>query len=290
MTRATMVLDAKAGLGECPRWHAGEARLYWVDIARCEFHRFDPATGRDECRAFAPPTGCFAFRRGGGLVLGMKDGLAILEDWDAEPVPFGDQILAGKPDLRLNDGRTDAEGRFWAGSVNMVKSSRNAALYRFDQQGRVALVENDMMTCNGAAFSADGSLFMHTDTPSHALRLYDADGQHGTIANCRLFHAFPQGRGRPDGGSFDEAGHYWSALYEGGCVVRLAPDGEIVEMVTLPVPRPTMIAFGGPGRRTAYVTTARAGMDKAGLAAAPLSGAIFSFTVDTPGVAEWEFG
>lgn len=289
-TQVEMVLDARAKLGECPRWHEEEARLYWVDIARRELHRFDPATGHDEHRRFDAPVGCFAFARGGGLVLGMKDGLARLADWDADPEPFGDQVLAGQPDLRLNDGRTDAAGRFWVGSVNMAKSRRDAALYRFEPDGKATLIQNDMLTCNGAAFSADGRVFHHADTPSHALRTYRADPVAGTLWDERVLHRFPDGKGRPDGGSFDEDGFYWSALYEGGRCVRLSPEGEIVDTVTLPVPRPTMIAFGGRDRRTAFVTSARGGMDDEAIAKAPLSGAVFSFRVAVPGVPEWPFG
>ena len=289
MTQVAVALEAHAMLGECPRWHEMERRLYWVDIAQNRLHRFDPATGTDVHRTFDAPVGCFAFRAGGGLVLGMKEGLALLDHWDAAPVRFGEQVLAGKPDLRLNDGRTDSAGRFWAGSVNMAKSRADAALYRFDADGGATLIENGMMTCNGAAFSDDGTTFIHADTPSHMLRVYRADPAVGTLTDCRILHRFAEGRGRPDGGSFDEAGYYWSALFDGGRVVRLSPAGDIVETVVLPVPRPTMIAFGGDDRRTAYVTSARS-LDADGSATVPHSGAIFSFRVDVPGVPEWNFG
>ncbi len=289
MTIATMVLDAGAELGECPRWHAAERRLYWVDIARCELHRLDPASGRDEVRRFAVPVGCFAFRKDGGLLLGMKDGFATLADWDAPPLPFGEQMLAGRPDLRMNDGRTDSRGRFWAGSVNMTKSARDAALYRLDGDGSVTMIENAMLTCNGAAFDAGDQHFHHADTPSHALRRYDVDTATGTLHNRTILHQFPAGEGRPDGGSFDADGCYWSALFDGGRVVRLSPDGEIVQTMPLPVSRPTMIAFGGEDLRTAFVTTARTGLGAEELARQPLAGAIFSFPVDVPGLPEHPF-
>lgn len=285
----SIALDAQAELGEGPRWHAGEARLYWVDIARCELHRFDPASGHDEVRRFAQPIGCFAFRKAGGFALAMKDGLALLDDWTAEPVPFGDQIFADKPDLRFNDGRTDPAGRFWVGSVNMAKSAHDAALYLVQGDGRIDLIENNMLTCNGAAFSADGTHFRHADTPSHALRGYAVDPATGTLSERRIVHQFEQGKGRPDGGSFDAEGCYWSALFDGGRVVRLSPEGEILQTVTLPVTRPTMIAFGDLDLRTAYVTTARSGLSDDALAAQPHAGAIFSFPVAVPGLPETAF-
>ena len=278
---ADLILNARAELGEGPRWHAQERRLYWVDIARCELHRFDPATGTDEKRVFDQPVGCFAFRKGGGLLLAMKDGFATIDDWDAAPVAFGEAVLAGKPDYRFNDGRTDPWGRFWVGSVDTAKKAGEAALYRLDPDGRVTWIEGEMLTCNGAAFTADGGRFAHANTPSHALRMYDVIDR--KLANRRTFHQWPIGEGRPDGGSFDEAGFYWTALFDGGRVARLSPQGEVVEEVALPVTRPTMIAFGGDDRRTAFVTSAR----KEG---EPKSGGIFSFRVDVPGVQEWPFG
>lgn len=276
-----LALDARAELGEGPRWHAGERRLYWVDIARRELHRFDPESGEDEKRVFEQPVGCFAFRRAGGLILAMKDGFAVLRDWDAEPEPFGEQVLADKADYRFNDGRTDLWGRFWVGSVDLAKQTGEAALYRLDPDGRVTWIEGEMLTCNGAAFNADATRFAHANTPSHALRMYDVVDR--KLTHRRTFHQWPIGEGRPDGGSFDETGCYWTALYEGGRVARLSPDGEVIEEVALPVSRPTMIVFGGDDRRTAYVTSARKDGE-------PKSGGIFSFRVETPGVPEWPFG
>jgi len=284
-----IALDARAELGEGPRWHGGEGRLYWVDIHRNELHRFDPASGRDEMRRLAQPVGCFAFRRGSGLVLAMKDGLALLDDWTGEPVPFGDQPFAGKPDLRCNDGRTDPAGRFWVGSVNTAKSARDAALYRVGADGIWTLLENEMLTCNGAAFDAGGTAFRHADTPSHAVRGYDVDPTTGDLSNRRIIHQFIQGAGRPDGGSFDAEGCYWSALFDGGRVVRLSPEGEILQTIALPVSRPTMIAFGGADLRTAYVTSARAGLPEEALAKQPHAGAILAFRVDAPGLPETPF-
>lgn len=283
-----MILDARAMLGEGPRWHANEGRLYWVDIERRELHRFDPATGRDESRSFAAPVGCFAFRKSGGLLLAMKDGCATIDDFDAEPVPFGDQVLAGRADLRFNDGRVDPAGRFWAGSVNMAKSAHDAGLYRIDPDGLVVEIEGGMLTANGAAFTTDGARFHHADTPTHALKAYDvADG---TLSNRRVLHQFPMGEGRPDGGSFDVEGCYWSALFDGARVVRLSPVGEILAEMQLPVSRPTMIVFGGEDGRTAFITSARTGLSDEALASQPLAGGLFSFRVEVPGVPEWRFG
>ena len=281
--------DVKAELGECPRWNALERSLYWVDIAARTLHRIGPDGTDSETRTFAAPVACFAFHRDGGLVLGMKNGCARIDHWNADPRPFGPQILAGKPHHRMNDGRTDSAGRFWVGSVNSAKDAPDATLYRLDPDASLTEIESGMTTCNGAAFSADGSRFAHADTPSHAVRVYAVDAGTGTLADMRILHQFEHGTGRPDGGSFDADGNYWTALFDGGRVVQIAPDGQILRTVLLPVSRPTMIAFGGDDRCTAFVTSAWAGLDAAARAAQPLAGGIFAFRVETPGLAEHRF-
>ena len=289
----SVLIDSRASLGEGPRWHHGEASLYWVDIDRCTLSRWSSRTALTETRAFDAPVACFAFRRDGGWLLGMKDGCAMLDNWDAAPVPFGPQPLAGKPRHRMNDGRTDPAGRFWVGSLNGAKDVADATLYRLDPDGTLTTVESGMTTCNGAGFGADGRRFAHSDTPSHAVRVYDVDVAAGTVSNRRILHQFEAGvgpgLGRPDGGSFDADGCYWVAMFDGWRVVRLSPAGEILRIVDLPVQRPTMIAFGGVDGCTAFVTTARTGLDDAALAAQPHAGAIFAFRVDVPGVAETGF-
>ena len=286
-----LLIDARNSLGEGPRWHHGEQALYWVDIAESQLHRWDSASGAIVTRTFDQPVACFAFRASGGLLLGMKNGCSIIGDWGAEPQPVGEQVLARRPHHRMNDGRTDAMGRFWVGSVNSAKDAADAALYCLGTDAALTEVEGGMLTCNGAAFTTDGRRFAHTDTPSHAVRIYDCDPVTGTLAHRRILHQFERGvgpgLGRPDGGSFDAEGCYWTALFDGWRVVRLSPEGEILADIRLPVQRPTMIAFGGDDGCTAFVTSARSGLSETELLDQPGAGGVFSFRVDVPGVPEW---
>jgi sugar lactone lactonase YvrE len=289
MPKVELAADARASLGECPRWHAGERALYWVDIAEQALCRTDPESGETKTRRFDQPVGCFAFRQEGGLVLAMKEGFARLDAFDAEPEPWGEQVEKGRAEIRFNDGRADARGRFWAGTMNMAKTAADGALYRLDPDGEVTQVARGVTTANGLAFSPDGTTAYWADTPRHVVWAFDLDLRRGLLSRQRVFHQFPQGQGRPDGASVDEAGYYWVALYEGGRVVRLSPEGEIVQEVAIPARFTTMIGFGGDDLKTAFVTTARKGLDEAELAKTPHAGGVFRFEVDTPGMAEFEF-
>lgn len=278
----TLLLDARAELGESPRWSAADACLYWVDIAAHRLHRFDPATGAAAQREFAEPVACIAPRAQGGLVLGMRTGAALLSHWEAPLRAFGGAFVTD-PDYRCNDACTDAAGNWWVGSVDEAKATHDAALYRLTPDGTATRMLSGMTTCNGAAFSPNGRTFYHADTPSHAIRVFDHDPATGTLSNARLFHRFAQGTGRPDGAAVDADGCLWSALFDGGRVVRLSPCGELLQTVDLPVSRPTMIGFGGQDGRTAFVTSARKGLSEEQLAREPHAGGLFAFRVDVPG-------
>ncbi len=279
-----LLLDARALLGESPFWHAAEARLYWVDIEGRKIHRTDPATGADKVMEVAEQVGCIAPRAGGGLVAALENGCALIDGWGAAPRAFGPAVLADKPEQRFNDGRVDAAGRLWVGSLTSDKANPTATLYRLDRDGSLSEVFGGITTSNGAAFSPDGRTFYHADTPTHAIRAFDVDLAAGTLANGRIFHQFAFGNGRPDGAAVDAEGCYWSALWDGWRVVRLSPTGELLQTVELPVQRPTMIAFGGADLQTAFVTSAGKNLTDEEREAQPHAGGVFTFRVDTPGL------
>jgi len=87
--------------------------------------------------------------------------------------------------------------------------------------------------------------------------------------------------GYPDGSAIDSEGYLWNARWEGGCVMRFAPDGSVDRIVPIPAWRVTSCAFGGEDLGTLYVTTARMGADEAQLERYPKQGGLFAFK---PGV------
>ena len=285
-----LLLDARALLGESPIWHAAEARLCWVDIDGRKIHRTDPATGVDEVMELTEQVGCIAPRAQGGLIAALENGCARIDAWRAAPRAFGPAVLADKPEQRFNDGRVDALGRLWVGSLTSDKAHPAATLYRLDPDGSLSEILGGLTTSNGAAFSPDGATFYHADTPTHAIRAYDVDMTAGALSHGRVFHQFEHGNGRPDGAAVDAEGCYWSALWDGWRVARFSPAGELLQTVELPVQRPTMIAFGGPDLKTAFVTSAGKNLTDAERAKQPHAGGVFSFGVNVPGLIQRDFG
>jgi len=289
-------------LGESPFWHPQESALYWVDIPGRALRRAHVASGVQERWPLPSEPGCIAPMKGGGLLLALREGLFRARHWGAAL----ERIVAAPYDpatTRFNDGRADLEGRLWVGTLYEPRDKPEAALYCFDPAGRPRLnrVAGGATTGNGLAFSLDGRTLYWSDTPAHVIRAWDRDPTTGAITHPREFHRFapkPQGwsasgdpaqdaaryGGRPDGAAVDAEGHYWVAMFEGGRLLRLAPDGRVVGDWSLPVRCPTMPCFGGDDLRTLYLTTARQGRSADELAACTLSGHVLWTRVEVPGL------
>jgi sugar lactone lactonase YvrE len=284
----TCVLDVKASLGECPVWAAEEQALYWVDINAPSLNRFEPARGVNSAWPMPQAIGSFAIRAGGGFVAALRDGI-----WFVDRQGSLERRIAAAPydpaHHRFNDGRADAEGRFWVGSMNEKRDANSARLYSLSTDLDLAPVLDDMMISNGLGFSPDGRTMYHSDTPARTVRAYDFDRAHGAPTNGRVFAHFDGENDRPDGAAVDSEGCYWSAFYRGGKLVRLSPQGRLLAEYPVPAMCPTMCAFGGTDLRTLYVTTARQMREADELARLPLSGGIFAMRVDVAGLPEPKF-
>jgi sugar lactone lactonase YvrE len=282
------VLDIKASLGECPTWSIDEQSLYWVDINAPSLNRFDPLTGRNIAWPMPEAIGCFALRDGGRFVAALRSGI-----WLVDSNGKLERKIAAVPydpvHHRFNDGRADAQGRFWAGSMNEKRDASSARLYRLDAEFALTPMISHITISNGLAWSPDSRTLYHADTPTRTITAWDFEPGAGTIANRRVFAQFAGENDRPDGAAVDREGCYWSAFYGGGKVVRLSPRGKMVAEFPLPAMCPTMCAFGGPDLKTLYVTTARQRCAAEELARLPQSGGIFAMRVDVPGMPEPKF-
>ena len=146
---------------------------------------------------------------------------------------------------RFNDGRCDAQGRFFAGTMNERRDAPTGALVRIDPSGGAEPVLGEMTISNGLAWSPDGRTMYHADTPTRTISAYDFDAATGTPSRGRVFAQFAAETDRPDGAAVDRNGSYWSAFYRGGKVVRLSPAGAVQAEYPLAAQCPTMCAFGG---------------------------------------------
>ncbi|MCY7314406.1 MAG: SMP-30/gluconolactonase/LRE family protein [Rubrivivax sp.] len=290
-----MVFDAlpvpPCRLGESPFWHPDEAALYWCDIPGRALHRWHPASAAHRQWDLPTEPGCCVPMPGGLLLLAMRDGL-----FRFDPASGERQRLAKPPydpaHERFNDGKADPQGRLWVGTIYEPRAPAQAALYRW-AGGQLQRQLGDAVVSNGLAFSPDGATMYWADTPTHRVMAYRFDAAAGTLSAPRVLMQFePRAAGqsladyggRPDGAAVDSEGAYWVAMFEGQRLVRIAPDGQVLQVLPLPVRCATMPCFGGADLRTLYVTTARDKRPADELAAQPLAGCVLHTRVDVAGL------
>jgi sugar lactone lactonase YvrE len=273
--------------GESPVWHAEEKCLYWVDIPGCVVHRKHIDTLEHFSWKLPSEPGCIALHEKGGLIVAMRTEIAHLNTEDGQlatlaPVPYDPQTT------RFNDGRCDAKGRFWIGTMYEPRDQALGSLYCFEQ-GKLRKSGSPVTVSNGLAFSPDNRILFHADTTAHAIYRYEFDADTGSFRNREVFRQFSKDKtthygGRPDGAAVDSEGAYWIAMYEGARILRLSPFGEILREIALPLRCPTMLAFGGSGLRTLFITSASQNRSQAELDQFPASGCVLSMQVEIAGM------
>ncbi|WP_413457762.1 SMP-30/gluconolactonase/LRE family protein [Herbaspirillum huttiense] len=280
-------------LGESPLWHAEEGALYWIDIPGKAVHKLAFGTQQHQRWELPEEPGSIVKHAQGGLVVALRTGMFHLNTGNGAL-----SLLLEAPydtaRIRFNDGRCDAAGRFWCGTIYEPRDRDGGTLYCFERNV-LRDAHHAVVTSNGVAFSSDQRLMYHANTPAHRINVYDYDLATGQTSQCRLLRQFdsdksaPDYGGRPDGAAVDSEGAYWCAMFEGGRVLRLSPQGEILQEIRLPARCPTMVAFGGEDLRTLFITTGRNGRSDAELAQYPLSGHVLAIRVDVPGRLEYSY-
>lgn len=279
------ILPLQAELAECPLWSVKEQVLWCVDILAPAIHRFDPLSGELTTFPQQEEVGCIGLREQGGIIAALRGGVWLLDEQGKPQKKVADNPgIAEKS--RLNDGRVDPWGNFWCGSLWEPQDKNGGLLCRVTPDLKLEVKARDIKISNGVAFSPDRQWMYHTDTPNAVLYRYPLDAQ-GEPGEREVFRRFDASGGLPDGAAVDSEGFYWSALFDGGRVVRIHPqNGEIVDEIRLPVKWPTMVAFGGSELKTLYITSSRENLSKEDRERYPESGDIFAVELDVAGMAE----
>lgn len=287
-TRLIETLRVKNELGEGVIWDAAGAAVWWTDIQGSTLYRYSPQDKKLEQWATPERLGSFALvANSDKLICGFASGFAYFNPVKGA-IQWLSKIEQDNPGTRLNDGRADRQGRFWAGSMVEVGEQGAGALYSVDHKLRVSSQISGLTISNGLCWSPDGKLMYHTDTPSRSIYRYDFDTVSGAISNQSLLVRTEKGC-FPDGATVDAKGYIWSAQWGASRVVRYNPEGETDFILPLPVSQPTCVAFGGSDLNRLFVTSAYEGLDAEARATQPEAGNLFIFETDIKGIADPQF-
>jgi L-arabinonolactonase len=253
------VVECANHLGEGPVWDVEDGCLYWLDgtgrrVGNPSIWRLDPRTGRTRHWSLDHDVGALAIRRGGGAVLALADGFYFF-DFAGERLDLISRVDADQPRSRLNDGKCDRRGRFFAGGMDDKEELKICSLWRLDADLSVSRVDEGIICTNGPCWSPDNRTFYLADTFQGEYWAYDYDIATGSLTNKRLFHSFKNDPGVADGSTIDDEGCVWNAQLISGDLVRYAPDGTVDRRIGMPVRNITSVMFGGDRLDELYVTS-----------------------------------
>ena len=284
---AEIVVEAAAEHAEGPLWDARDGTLVWVDQYRGIVRRAQPsvdgALEEQEPFDLGMPVGAIVPAPGGagddddgdGWLVAAGRGFHRLAR-DGSLSPIVDVLPDDGVRRRMNDGKLDPHGRFWAGSMAFDKTPGAGALYRLDGD-RATVMLDGVTISNGLAWTPDGGTLFYIDTPTQTVRRF-AVTSHGLEA-AEVVVRIPPEQGAPDGMCIDDDGCLWVALWGGGAVQRYAPDGRLLARVEVAAAQVSSCCFGGPDGSTLFITTSAEDYDAEALARDPRAGMVFAVDV-----------
>lgn len=278
-----LVVDARCSLAEGPMWDAARSVLLWVSILDGEVHSWSPSSNDRRMWNIGQPVGAVAPMESGNMLLAVQSGIAVL-DHETGVVHVEAPVEEDRPDQRMNDGKCDPRGRFWAGTMSAGDPVLGSGtLYRYSLGQPPVAMLTGVTISNGLGWSPDGSIMYYVDTPMRQITAFPFLLDSGEIGDPRVLVDIPENLGHPDGLCVDAEGCIWLALWGPGLVNRYNPHGEHIGTVRVPVSAVSSCAFGGSDLETLFITTARLSLTPEQLEETPHAGGIFAVDVGIKG-------
>lgn len=273
MKNARLCKKTSCELGEGCVWDEKEKRLYYIDIINKKIYSYFPSDDRLTSMNVSELIGSIVLCKNGSLIAMEKNMLVRINFDKQEEIPLSKMPL--EENMRFNDGKCDANGRLWVGTMainqesNKAKNSGNLYCLEIDEKSELPLVKNKQRLegytiPNGLAWSLNHKQFYHIDTVLHRIDIYDVT-EDGGISNRRLLIKIPDSEGAPDGMCIDADGNLWVAMWGGSKVICYQPStGTKLEEINVPTKYVTCCTFGGEDMQTLFITTAKNGQKSGG--------------------------
>jgi sugar lactone lactonase YvrE len=230
--KISIIHEGKSIIGEAPVWDAHNKKIYWIDNQAPNLHCYDIAHATYSVMHLPAPLCCLDLKSDHKLIAVMGNQFIKID-----PKNQSIDVMLAKivnTETLFNDGKLDAAGRLWVGSMDpkMIKDIGN--LYCIDENLKVSIKEKNIVISNGLGWSPDNKIFYHTDTIKRTIYKYDFCLEDGTISNKNIFVTVPDDLGYPDGLYVDREGFVWSAHWRGARVTCYAPNSTIDRVIKMP--------------------------------------------------------
>ncbi len=268
---ARLICDARAAIGESPVWH--DNRVHWTDpISR----RLLVSTEKGPLESSVTPSSVWslAVLPEGALVGALEDRFCTIAA-SGETRTGPPASLA--PGCRFNDMTADPRGGLWVGMMHRgILATRGAIFHAASWRDEPVCVARGLGVPNGMKLADDGRTLFVIDTLERTLLAFPVESDRlGEPVIVSDFLGLP---GKPDGMTLGADGSFWVAMWGGGSVVQLAPDGATVRSIALPAQHVSSLCFAGANRL--LVTTSRMRLSPQALLDHPGSGGLFEVMLE----------
>jgi sugar lactone lactonase YvrE len=227
---ARPLMEVRSGEAEGPVYDPLADELLWVDIPAglVNVARLGPVLREVRSYGVGDVVGAVVPRRdpADGWVVASRYGFTAL-DRSGVVTPIAEPERGAV--TRMNDGKCDPYGGFWAGSVALDGAEGSANLYRLAPDGPCHRALTGVPISNGLAWRHRAHMY-YVDTPTRRVDLLTVTPD-GAVTDRRPAFDVPAEMGFPDGMTIDADGRLWVALWGGGAVAGFAPDGTVVATV-----------------------------------------------------------
>lgn len=278
-----LLLDCKNNLGEGPVWDYTKQELTWVDFDKGKIFKYNPSSGQHSFISVKGRVMVSVPTDKGNMIMAIDKKIKIVN-------PVCNSILkeiytdSDYQNNRLNDGKCDALGRLWIGTMNNNGKLPEGNLYKINPDLSSEIMDNNFTIPNGIAWNKDNSKMYMVDSALRVIYQYDFNLQNGKISNKKILIETDPALGLPDGMSIDTDGNLWIAFWKGKCIGCVdSHTGKLLKKIKTPCAVPTSCCFGGENLSTLFITSSRKYDTKNNIKKNPSSGGLFFLDTNVNG-------
>ena len=281
------IWQAKTVLGEGVLWVPTHNSIYFVDIKKKNILVLNIETNKKELIKINKEIGFLIHIRKNIVLLGLQSELRIL-NLKNKKIIKSIKIEEDKPLNRINDGKTDLQGRLWFGTMdNPERKIKNGSLYCLDRSLKLHKVDTKYYITNGPAF-INNNTFLHTDSSRKIIFKIKINNKYKIIKKT-IFAKFSKKDGSPDGMTIDNKKNIWICHFGGACISVYNLKGKRIFKLKFPAKNITNCTFGGKNMDNLYATSALKGMKISEIKRFNLSGSLFHVKTNVKGLITKQF-
>ena len=286
-SKPKVIWKSKTILGEGALWVPSQNSIYFVDIKKRNIFVLNVKSKIKKIIKINKEIGFLSHVKKNLFVLGLKSELRFV-NLKTKKILKSIKIEENIPLNRINDGKTDLQGRLWFGTMDSLERTiKNGSLYCLDKNLILHKVDTNYYITNGPAF-INKDTFLHTDSRRKIIFKIKINKNFKIIKKTK-FIKFSKNEGSPDGMTIDIKKNVWICHYGGSCITVYNLQGKRIHKIDFPTKNITNCTFGGPYNNEIFATSALKGIKKKDIKKYKFSGSLFKIKTNIKGLMSKSF-